>query len=463
MALINQNEVFDRLKEYIDVKITNLPDQVEEVLKEYGFKIVADNIDAVLLVAENMTEVIAVAAISDEIITITNPLVLEAILGAEENALISQSAAWEAEAEAMTADSYAMQGVNETVIEYTSNGDGTFAEITTTKYSSYHWSIMSAVAAEGLDIQGIWNIESHLDPLTEPPAPTTMDDPENPGTPLPYQNGMYWYVVGKSIYDPNGTGIEPYPTYGPAQGLYKTDDRIVYMNNSSVPYNPWLRLADVIQWDRIISIPLNVSNALDAKGIEADAKMTGGLLIESSGPTLALNNTGTVDKNIVFTSDDTAFGIVTVNDIGSYMSTVIQVEFDAFMLELTASGMRYNSSTVWTSENDGIGSALDAGLLEGIRSSGFALAGLVVSGSVTAITAAGMYIINDGTSDLPSGFSGVGSLVVTGDGVTNVIHTLVSAGTSSDQWVNTFTSAVWSGWKQLGYMSFDGTILNITL
>ena len=59
------------------------------------------------------------------------------------NVTNSQLDAWEAEAEAMTADSYANQVVDVFVNEYTSNGDGTFTSTPTIKYSSLHYAVKS--------------------------------------------------------------------------------------------------------------------------------------------------------------------------------------------------------------------------------------------------------------------------------------------------------------------------------
>ena len=51
----------------------------------------------------------------------------------------AQLIAWEAEAEKMTADSYATEAEDVLVNAYTSDGDGTFTATPTTDYSSFHW------------------------------------------------------------------------------------------------------------------------------------------------------------------------------------------------------------------------------------------------------------------------------------------------------------------------------------
>lgn len=58
----------------------------------------------------------------------------------------SQLKAWEAEAEKLTANSYAVQTVDVFVNTYTSDGDGTFTATPTTSYSTLHWSTKMAEA-----------------------------------------------------------------------------------------------------------------------------------------------------------------------------------------------------------------------------------------------------------------------------------------------------------------------------
>jgi len=53
---------------------------------------------------------------------------------------LAQEEAWNAEAEALTADSYATQTEDVFVNVYTSNGDGTFTATPTTDYSALHWA-----------------------------------------------------------------------------------------------------------------------------------------------------------------------------------------------------------------------------------------------------------------------------------------------------------------------------------
>lgn len=80
-------------------------------------KTVATNIDDVTIVANNIID----------------------IQNAEENVIIAKEEAWRAEAERLTANSYATEPEDVYVKIYTSNNDGTFTITDTTDYSSYHW------------------------------------------------------------------------------------------------------------------------------------------------------------------------------------------------------------------------------------------------------------------------------------------------------------------------------------
>lgn len=66
---------------------------------------------------------------------------------AETNATLSQLAAWDAEAEVLTANSYALQPEDVFVNIYTSDDDGTFTVTATTEYSSLHWAAKADASA----------------------------------------------------------------------------------------------------------------------------------------------------------------------------------------------------------------------------------------------------------------------------------------------------------------------------
>lgn len=68
-------------------------------------------------------------------------------------AVASQVKAWEAEAEALTADSYATQTEDVFVNTYTSDGDGTFTATPTTEYSALHWAAKADASATAADTE----------------------------------------------------------------------------------------------------------------------------------------------------------------------------------------------------------------------------------------------------------------------------------------------------------------------
>ena len=78
-------------------------------------------------------------------------------------AKIAKMKMWEAEAERMTANSYANEPENVYVKKYISNGDGTFTAIPTTEYSAYHWKqkahniTVSDSEANGIDVSDYTN------------------------------------------------------------------------------------------------------------------------------------------------------------------------------------------------------------------------------------------------------------------------------------------------------------------
>lgn len=101
------------------------------------------NITGVTTVASNMLGILGVATH-----VIPNlPEILEADVNAAtatSKANEAQLIAWVAEANKLTADSYATEAQDVFVKVYTSNGDGTFTSTSTAEYSSLHWSVKAA-------------------------------------------------------------------------------------------------------------------------------------------------------------------------------------------------------------------------------------------------------------------------------------------------------------------------------
>jgi len=146
-------------------------DNISSVLaveaNEANINIVANDMDKVISVVDNMAEILIVAgieaeildlvSIKDNILDVTSDPLRQAILDAEGNATNAEQSAvnaaqsaidastngqlevWKAEAQKMTADSYATEPHNVYVKTYASNGDGTFTPTDTTEYSALHY------------------------------------------------------------------------------------------------------------------------------------------------------------------------------------------------------------------------------------------------------------------------------------------------------------------------------------
>ncbi len=120
MSLINQDVLFDRLKEYIDLKIDNAYTMIKDMLDEYGVK--------------------AVAGMEAELKAVTSEPLYSAII--ESHAGI---------AAALTAESFAAEPFGSKVKEYYFDSAGNLTYNTTNEYSSKHWAVVSG-ATEGASL-----------------------------------------------------------------------------------------------------------------------------------------------------------------------------------------------------------------------------------------------------------------------------------------------------------------------
>jgi len=98
------------------------------------------------------------AGVAGDVITVVGQ---DAATGNEFQTLLNETKAvysstqlrrWEAEAEKMTADSYANEAVDTFVKKYTSNGDGTFSVTNTSDRSAYHWSTKMNLALSNVTV-----------------------------------------------------------------------------------------------------------------------------------------------------------------------------------------------------------------------------------------------------------------------------------------------------------------------
>jgi hypothetical protein len=262
----------------------------------------------------------------ENIDTITTEPVATLLAEAEQNAWEAKIEREWSEAHKLTSHSYAQEPAGDFVDEYVPDGQGGFTPVPTTNYSSYHWSTISLAASEGLRIQGVWDPNSGTDPV---PA----DDPDNPGTPLPYANGMYWYILEDSADQ-----VNPDPVYG---GPFVKDDKIVRMEGYGTPYDPWLNLPDIINWQRIIEVPDNVRNAFPNTG----GKITGNLEIENTFPSITMTDTAdaTGNKYRWEVDNDSDLALYYVDHEGDIIKKNMDFKANCRQLELNDDVIKYNN------------------------------------------------------------------------------------------------------------------------
>jgi hypothetical protein len=54
MALTNMNDVFDKLKEYIDIKVDTASEELEKLFEEYNMAELGPSLPYILTVADNI-------------------------------------------------------------------------------------------------------------------------------------------------------------------------------------------------------------------------------------------------------------------------------------------------------------------------------------------------------------------------------------------------------------------------
>jgi hypothetical protein len=144
---------------------TTLAEQVTLLKDNYpNITIVVDNVASVVAVAGEIGDVVAVNAeltaitsVNTEllkVVEVANTVVpnIDEILAADDNATIATENMYHAIAAKLTTISYATQPVDENVIEYTSNGDGTYTETVTSTYSALHWKTKAEAIVTGTGV-----------------------------------------------------------------------------------------------------------------------------------------------------------------------------------------------------------------------------------------------------------------------------------------------------------------------
>ncbi len=161
----------------------------------------------------------------------------------------SQLYAWESEAEQKTSDSYANEYPGN-VIEYSSNGDGTFTEVITTNFSSVYWANEARLSSSGFSYQGQWDVVD----CSMPPVPTPIPGESADGS---------MYVVRSVTGDSTG-----------CSGVAVGDWLVWYGDDAGTDgtvEGQWGVVNWTFDWSAITNVPENVYNALSRSG----GRMTG--------------------------------------------------------------------------------------------------------------------------------------------------------------------------------------------
>ena len=114
--------------------------------------------------------------------------------GAATSATNAQLESWVAEAERLTADSYATEAEDVFVKLYSSDGDGTFTATNTTEYSAFHWSIKALEGAGSktptsfIKRTGTSN-QALTSSMVNVPFPSVVHD--NSTTDMSYSSGVF--------------------------------------------------------------------------------------------------------------------------------------------------------------------------------------------------------------------------------------------------------------------------------
>jgi len=145
---------------------------------------------------ESPSEISIVAGLATEIAELASEPVRTYLATAGANATNAQLEAWNAEAEKMTANSYANEAEDVYVKSYSSNGDGTFSYVNTTEFSALHY----AAKTNG---DRVLNIVSFVDLQLVDPAYATKIELTELYTGVSESGGVFWYdaTVDKSTAD----------------------------------------------------------------------------------------------------------------------------------------------------------------------------------------------------------------------------------------------------------------------
>ena len=277
---------------YIRDKVTsvaNIDDKVVLVAdNEADIDTVATNITPVANVGNNITEVIDVSTNMVDVQTVSTDIAavknvsdnMQDVIEAEDHAQAAYVQSRIAEAEAMTSDSYAMEGEDTPVKDYF------YDEITDTigyneltgVYSSLHWSIKASYSAGGLTYRGTWDSDN----CSMPPDDTV--------------NGALYIVSSVT----NNSGC-PELSVG---------DWLLWSEADNGGNDSWHVINWTFDWAAITNVPANVSNAVNRAGDTMTGVLKGVTPVDDAD----LTRKDYVDNNFVKKSGDTMAGPLIVKE-----------------------------------------------------------------------------------------------------------------------------------------------------
>jgi len=176
MAIVNMNQLFDKLKEYIDTKINLMEVELRELFEEYGLKDIKDYLNEIKTVADNIEIIQPIGAHIADIINCSDNM--DAIIEAPQNAIDAKNAATVAKDARDSSLLYRDQAEKWSQEEFNIPVD----DGTHTGYSSYHYALISKYYSQGLNWVGTW-------------------DPNSGSYPTATNSGDFWTVIANGHYD----------------------------------------------------------------------------------------------------------------------------------------------------------------------------------------------------------------------------------------------------------------------
>ena len=313
MAIINYNQLFDKLQEYIDYKIGVLEDSLRDLFEEYNLKdiypylneikTVADNLESIQIIGQNMTDIVVCSENIDAIIKA--PDEAERI---EKYALETEQ--WYQDTFRSKEDAQRWSSAN----HGEEIDDGVH-----TGYSAYHWSVEAQNAVLGIRWRGVWNPNDGAYP-----------------NPPDLEHGDFWTVEADGSFDGKN---------------WYLGDRVIWQDDAS--NTGWVRVPQLISWGAIQNKPSvfppedHEHNALYFERGEF-IQQSGGSV--DSGKPIVLNSEGMVDNSML--------KLPVIYLVGSFTPTASQEYPDVIDVRVGAtwyiSGLQHTGYTFQTGDLAGV-------------------------------------------------------------------------------------------------------------